>query len=169
VPCKHQRPSCFKSLTAASPRRSGEQPRAKPTFKPLSEAEYEYAARAGTATAYPWGDEIGKGKTNCDGCGSKWDAKQAAPVGSFAPNPFGLYDMVGNVWELVEDCWHNNYNGAPTDGSARIEGKDCKSHVVRGGSWQSMPPSVRTASRNSVSTIGRNNNLGFRVGRMLLP
>jgi formylglycine-generating enzyme required for sulfatase activity len=88
------------------------------SYRLLTEAEYEYATRAGTETAYPWGAEIGKGNANCNGCGSQWDGKQTAPVGSFAPNRFGLYDMVGNVWEWVEDCVHPSYNDAPTDGSA---------------------------------------------------
>ena len=87
-------------------------------YRLLTEAEYEYATRAGTTTAYPWGDDIGTNKANCNGCGSQWDNKQTAPVGSFAPNGFGLFDMVGNVWEWVEDCYNDNYNGAPTDGSA---------------------------------------------------
>ena len=92
------------------------------TYRLLTEAEWEYAARAGTTTAYYWGDDIGKGNANCVFCGSQWDNKQTAPVGSFAPNQFGLYDMLGNVWEWVEDCGHNNYNGAPEDGSAWIAG-----------------------------------------------
>ena len=105
-------------------------------YRLLSEAEYEYAARAGAETKYPWGDEIkldGKAMANCDGCGSQWDGKKTAPVGSFAPNGFGLYDMVGNVWEWTEDCWNDNYEGAPADGSARTSG-DCIRRVVRGGS-----------------------------------
>jgi hypothetical protein len=87
----------------------------KRTGKPyrlLTEAEYEYATRARTQTVYPWGNEIGKSNANCNGCGSEWDLKQTAPVGSFAPNQFGLYDMVGNVRERVEDCYHDIYNGA---------------------------------------------------------
>ena len=72
------------------------------TYRLLTEAEYEFAARAGTQTAYPWGDEIGNNHANCANCGSRWDITQTAPVGSFAPNHFGLYDMVGNVWEWVE-------------------------------------------------------------------
>ena len=105
-------------------------------YRLLTEAEWEYAARAGTTTAYFWGDEIGKGNANCDGCGSQWDDKQTAPVGSFAANAFGLYDMAGNVWEWVQDCYHDNYDGAPTDGSAWTSG-DCSLRVVRGGSWNS--------------------------------
>ena len=92
-------------------------------------------------TAYPWGDDIklnGKAMANCNGCGSQWDGKQTAPVGSFAANRFGLYDMVGNVWEWTEDCWHHNYEGAPADGSAWTSG-DCGARVVRGGSWRYDP------------------------------
>src|SRR5262245_26537709 len=87
-------------------------------YRLLTEAEWEYAARAGTTTQFYWGDDAGKNNANCGGCGSNWDNKQTAPVGSFKPNAFGLYDMAGNVWEWVEDVWHNNYEGAPTDGSA---------------------------------------------------
>jgi formylglycine-generating enzyme required for sulfatase activity len=86
-----------------------------------TEAEWEYAARAGTEAAYWWGDEVGKNRANCAGYGSEWDNKQTAPVGSFAPNPWGLYDTVGNVWEWVQDCWHNRYAGAPEDGSQAWE------------------------------------------------
>ena len=70
-------------------------------YRLLSEAEWEYAARAGSTTKYPWGDEIGRGNADCDGCGSQWDGKPPAPVGSFAPNAFGLYDMAGNVWQWL--------------------------------------------------------------------
>src|SRR6185436_13912074 len=91
-------------------------------YRLLSEAEREYSARAGSTTAYPWGDDIGQGKANCDGCGGQWDKKQTAPVGSFSPNAFGLYDMHGNIWEWAEDCYVENYDGAPTDGSAIVNG-----------------------------------------------
>jgi formylglycine-generating enzyme required for sulfatase activity len=164
---------------------------AKITGKPyrlLSEAEYEYATRAGTTTAYPWGDTIGKNNANCNGCGSQWDDKQTAPVGSFAANGFGLYDMVGNVWESVEDCYHPNYNDAPADGSAWTD--DCAAEfrrVLRGGAWRLTPGilrfsgvntssgNIRSAVRgavgafrgaNTVSLAG--NALGFRVARTLL-
>ena len=113
-----------------------------------SEAEWEYAARAGTTTQYSWGDDIGRNRANCDGCGSEWDDEKTAPVGSFAVNPFGLYDMHGNVWEWVEDCWHDNYEGAPSDGSAWTTGCDESLAVLRGGSWFDRPRSLRSAYRS---------------------
>ena len=137
-------------------------------YRLLTEAEYEYAARAGTQTAYPWGDDIGKNNANCNGCGSQWDNKQTAPVGSFAPNAFGLYDMVGNVWEWVEDCWHNNYDGAPADGSAWITG-DCSTPVVRGGSWYYPSALVQSFFRYWVKSDIWSTGTGFRVGRTLVP
>ena len=137
------------------------------TYRLLTEAEREYAARAGTTTAYFWGEEIGKGNANCAGCGSQWDNRQTSPVGSFKPNAFGLYDMVGNAYEWVEDCMHNNYNGAPTDGSAWIEDGDCKRRVVRGGSWNDDPRALRAAVRDVRTTRDRHGDLGFRVGRTL--
>jgi formylglycine-generating enzyme required for sulfatase activity len=136
-------------------------------YRLLSEAEWEYAARAGTQTAYPWGDEIGRGNANCNGCGSKWDSRKPAPVGSFSPNKFGLYEMHGNVWELVEDCYHENYIGAPTDGSPWTQSGDCTRRIVRGGGWQNAPSIVRSANRNWETTGYRDHRLGFRVGRTL--
>ena len=137
-------------------------------YRLLTEAEWEYAARAGSTTAYYWGDEIGKGNANCNGCGSEWDNRQTSPVGSFKPNAFGLYDMAGNVWQWVQDCYHDNYNGAPTDGSAWTSG-DCSRRVVRGGSWDHFPRFLRSAVRDWDSTDDRNDVLGFRVGRTLTP
>jgi formylglycine-generating enzyme required for sulfatase activity len=139
------------------------------TYRLLSEAEYEYATRATTTTAYPWGDDVGSNNANCTGCGSKWD-RITAPVGSFAPNKFGLYDMVGNVWEWVEDCAHLNYNGAPTDGSAWMEGDggDCSNRSMRAGSWDGAPNRIRSATRNGAPTDTRSINVGFRVARTLL-
>jgi formylglycine-generating enzyme required for sulfatase activity len=140
-------------------------------YRLLSDAEFEYAARAGTQTVYPWGDDIGENKANCVGCGSQWTGSagtwQTAPVGSFAPNRFGLHDMVGNVWKWVQDCYHPNYNGAPTDGSTWTGG-DCTARVIRGGSWSDRPESVRPAFRDRTSTNDRNYTLGFRVGRTLV-
>jgi formylglycine-generating enzyme required for sulfatase activity len=135
------------------------------TYRLLSEAEREYGTRGGTTTAYSWGDDIGKGNANCDGCGSQWDNKQTAPVGSFAANAFGLYDSHGNVWEFVQDCYNISYNGAPTDGSAWTVG-DCSRHVVRGGSWFSNPQTLRSAKRAD-SSWGR--DTGFRVGTTFNP
>jgi formylglycine-generating enzyme required for sulfatase activity len=102
--------------------------------------------------------------TNCGGCGSKWDDKQTAPIGSFSPNKFGLHDMVGNVWEWTEDCWHANYNGAPPDGSAWIAGGDCRNRVLRDGSWNGTAGS---ADRGENIVDFRYFSLGFRVGRTL--
>jgi len=130
-----------------------------------SEAQWEYACRAGTTTKYWWGNEIGKNNTNCDGCGSQWDNKQTAPVGSFKPNPFGLYDVHGNVWEWLEDKWHSDYSGAPSDGSAWVSG-DSNSHLLRGGSWSSDDNYLRCANRGRYDTASRFNNWGFRLSRM---
>jgi formylglycine-generating enzyme required for sulfatase activity len=136
------------------------------TYRLLTEAEWEYAARAGTATAYSWGDDIGKNNANCNGCGSQWDNRQPAPVGSFRPNPFGLYDMHGNVWEWVQDCFQDNYNGAPADGSAWTKG-NCNRRVVRGGGWADSPVFLGAAFRITYSSDFRFLNLGFRLGRTL--
>ena len=134
-----------------------------------SESEWEYAARAGTETAYSWGNEIGVNRANCDGSGSKWSDKRTSPVGSFEPNAFGLYDMHGNVQEWVEDCWHDNYEGAPTDGSAWTSGDDGSLAVVRGGSWFNAPRGLRAAYRDRDSPSGRFDNVGFRLVQDLNP
>jgi formylglycine-generating enzyme required for sulfatase activity len=136
------------------------------SYRLLSEAEWEYAARAGTDTPYFWGDEIGKLNATCDGCGSQWDRKESAPVGSFAANAFGLFDMHGNVWEMVQDCYQDTYDDAPTDGSANTQG-DCFRRVVRGGSWISNPPYLRSASRYKSAIDRGSYNRGFRVARTL--
>ena len=133
-----------------------------------SEAEWEYAARAGTTTRYNWGDDIGRNRANCNGCGSRWDRKQTGPVGSFRANVFGLHDVHGNVREWVEDCWKGSYEGAPSDGSARTGG-DCGSRVLRGGSWIRLPRFLRSASRLRYRAGNRNNISGFRVARTLTP
>ena len=121
------------------------------TYRLLSEAEYEYAARAGTTTSYPWGNAVGKNNANCAGCGSRWDNKQTALVGSFAPNRFGLYDMVGNVWTWAEGCYHGNYQRAATDGAA-WRTADCGRRVVRGGGWGNSPVALRSAVRDGHGT-----------------
>ena len=135
-----------------------------------SEAEWEYAARAGTTTARWWGEAIGNGKANCNGCGSSFDGTLIAPVGSFPPNLFGLYDMLGNVWQWTEDCWNENYAGAPADGSVWKRG-DCSKRVLRGGSWSNLPEFLRSAARNKADAAGGDfdysNYAGFRVARTL--
>ena len=98
---------------------------------------------------------------------SQWDGKESAPVGSFAPNAFGLYDMVGNVWEWTQDCYHDSYNGAPAFDAAWTD-QYCNRRVLRGGSWLSYPRGVRSASRNRLAHAYKFFNIGFRVGRTLL-
>jgi formylglycine-generating enzyme required for sulfatase activity len=138
-------------------------------YRLLTEAEWEYAARAGTTTTFYWGDHVGTGNANCIGCDSHLAGKATSPVGSFPANQFGLYDMAGNVEGWVQDCNHNSYNGAPADGSAWISG-DCSLRVVRGGSWLSSPGGVRSADRaTEPAAVYRANTLGFRVGRTLNP
>jgi formylglycine-generating enzyme required for sulfatase activity len=132
-----------------------------------TEAEWEYIARAGSETTYWWGNEMKQGLANCRGCGSRWDSRQAAPVGSFKPNPFGLYDTSGNVSEWVQDCRHESYQGAPSDGSAweDKDGGDCAVRGIRGGMWLWAHDYVRTSSRfwNRPSRSAR--ALGFRLVR----
>jgi formylglycine-generating enzyme required for sulfatase activity len=135
-----------------------------------SEAEWEYAARAGTTTARWWGDAVGMGNAVCNGCGSKWDDSVLYDVDSFAPNPFGLYGMLGNVWQWTADCWHPSYVDAPGDGSA-WPAKDCAKHVLRGGSWNNVPIFVRSAARSGSTADGGEYDYsslaGFRVARTL--
>jgi formylglycine-generating enzyme required for sulfatase activity len=137
------------------------------SYRLLTEAEWEFAARAGTKTAYYWSGEIGKGNANCKGCGSQWDNRQTSPVGSFKPNAFGLYDMAGNVWQWVQDCEQDDYNGAPADGSAWTSG-DCSRVIVRGGAWGHDPEFLRSAYRIGGYIDSRNSDLGFRVARRLI-
>jgi formylglycine-generating enzyme required for sulfatase activity len=133
-------------------------------YRLLSEAEWEYAARAGTTTRYPWGDEPDTNHANFRDSGSQWSGKQTSPVGSFEPNAFGLYDMIGNVWEWAQDCWNDSYKGAPSDGSAWESG-NCGRRVVRGGSWGDLPEYVRVAYRSRVAPSNRNYIQGFRLAR----
>jgi formylglycine-generating enzyme required for sulfatase activity len=136
-----------------------------------SEAEWEYAARAGTTTEYavpaPNGsDDIGRKRlANCADCGSQWDSRQTAPVGRFAPNAWGLHDLHGNVWEWVEDCWHRSYANAPEEGQAWRDknGGDCSIRVLRGGSWDNFQVVARSAGRYRLSPSYRGNFIGFRV------
>jgi formylglycine-generating enzyme required for sulfatase activity len=127
-----------------------------------SEAEWEYAARGGTQSKYWWGDQLQPGLANCKNCADAAGAEQPLKVGSFKPNPFGLYDMGGGVDQWVEDCWHKTYQGAPSDGSPWSAG-DCSSHVIRSGSWKNDATYVRPANRDSYDTNVRYPTHGFRV------
>ena len=138
--------------------RTGEQ------YRLLSEAEWEYAARAGSQTRYAWGDAMGRGRANCDGCGSRWDNTSTAPVGSFSPNAYGLHDMHGNVREWASDCWNDDYAGAPADGAAWLQG-DCERRGVRDGSWNHHPAVLRSAVRYWYRIDRPSPMLGFRVAR----
>ena len=135
-------------------------------YRLLSEAEWEYAARAGTVTTYSWGNEIRRNRANCDGCGSRWDWWVA--VGSFTANDWGVHDMHGNVWEWVQDCWNDSYRGAPADGSAWERG-DCSKRVIRGGSWFDDHPYLRAANRERINADSKDIYYGFRVARTRDP
>ena len=137
----------------------------KVTQKPYrlpTEAEWEYAARGGTRSKYWWGDQLQASMANCKGCNESYEASQPLTVGSFKPNPFGLYDMGGNVHQWVADCWHENYQGAPSDGSAWVE-SDCLSRVIRSGSWKNDPSYVRPSNRDHYDATVRYPTHGLRV------
>ena len=142
-------------------------------YRLLSESEWEYAARAGTTGPFHFGSTISPEQANYDGnytygSGRKGRyRKRTEPVGSFPPNAFGLHDMHGNVWEWVEDCWHDSYRGAPSDGRAWTTGGDCARRVLRGGSWYLKPWSLRSANRGWDESGLRDILVGFRVARTL--
>lgn len=154
-------------------------------YRLLSEAEWEYADRAGTQSQAYWGDDPNETCAYANGVDAtlterfpraRWEDRVpchdghifTAPVGSYRPNAFGLYDMEGNAFEWVEDCWADNYQGAPADGSARTAGADCANRVNRGGSWTSIPTGLRCAHRG-LDTFENTRvvDLGFRVARSL--
>jgi formylglycine-generating enzyme required for sulfatase activity len=137
----------------------------------LTEAQWEYAARAGTATPYYWGTQASHARANygTDLCCAPAAAGEdrwlgTSPSGSFPPNAFGLYDMHGNAWQWMRDCWHHNYEGAPEDGSAWTTGT-CVDRVMRGGSWNCTPSTIRAAEREVHDLSGRYAVVGFRVAR----
>ena len=143
-------------------RRSGED------YRLLTESEWEYVARAGgeTRTRYAWGDAVGSGRANCESCGSRWDDRSTAPVGSFPSNSFGVHDMHGNVSEWVEDCWISGYSNAPVDGAA-LTRANCPRRVLRGGAWNDKPRYLRSANRSRGDPAKRAPGFGFRVARTL--
>jgi formylglycine-generating enzyme required for sulfatase activity len=141
-------------------------------YRLLSESEWEYAARAGTTTAFPVGDRLSPREANYDGSSdgsgpSGMNRQRTLPVGRFAPNRFGLYDMLGNVTEWVEDCWHDDFTAAsPTDGSAWIEA-GCRGGVLRGGSWEDSESELRSAARTGEFKDRSSYADGIRVARDL--
>lgn len=116
-----------------------------------TEEEWKIAARASTTTDYYWGNDVGRKNANCDGCGTEWDNRRTAPVGSFEPNAFGLYDMMGNVWQWTESCWKDN----------------CAKRMFCGGSWNHRPQDMRVTACNWFDTSKRMPYLGFRVAMTL--
>ncbi|CAD6520659.1 Hercynine oxygenase [Paraburkholderia hiiakae] len=129
-----------------------------------TEAEWEYAARAGTETRYWWGNDMRKGTANCKDCGPPWHAEAPNDVGSFPANAFGFYDMAGGVWEWTSDCWHNSYKNAPNDGHSWDE-PNCQTRVIRGGSWRDGAGYMLAATRFKYDSSVRYEANGFRVAR----
>ena len=129
-------------------------------FRLPTEAEWEYAARAGTVTVRYWGDQVGINRANCKGCGSHWDYRQTAPVKSFRPNPFGLYDILGNVWEWTCSAYNSSYDGSESRCADQAE-----TYVTRGGSWYHETRWMRAAHRRFSRPIYRVISYGFRLAR----
>ena len=129
-------------------------------YRLLSEAEWEYMARAGSTTRYPWGNTVKQGQKN------RLSSNSALPVGSYPANTFGVFDTAGGVWEWVEDCWNNTYQGAPSDGTSWTAG-DCTARVLRGGSWFTSPNEARAANRHWNAKTTRKLANGFRIARDL--
>jgi formylglycine-generating enzyme required for sulfatase activity len=146
------------------------------TYRLLSEAEREYVTRAGTTTPFWWGATITPKQANYDGSaepykggGTKGEYRgKTVPVDSFEANPWGLFNVHGNVWDWTEDCWSDSNQGNPGNGSARTTG-DCGRRVVRGGSWDNIPQSLRAANRYGDAPDVRYDILGFRLARTLNP
>lgn len=144
-------------------------------YRLLSEAEWEYVARAGTTSKYPWGNSASHVYANFsrgvfsrgfESGRDRW--VKTAPIGSFAPNDYGVHDMHGNVNEWTADCWHDSYIGASRDGSAWISGENCSERVLRGGSWTNyLPRNQRSAYRFPFRTDFQSNDIGFRIAKTL--
>ena len=137
-------------------------------FRLPSEAEWEYACRAGSTTPFNTGRTISTDEANYDGDYTYGNGvkgiyrKKTTPVKSFSPNPWGLYDMHGNVWEWCEDRWHDDYEGAPNDGSAWVSGSSAF-RVLRGGSWYNLAIHCRSANRDYNYPSSTYTNNGFRI------
>src|SRR5262249_38202355 len=131
----------------------------------LTEAEFEFAARAGTATAFPWGDDLVAGKANCGGGGNQLGSGPS-PVVQFSPNAYGLFDMHGNVGQGVDDCCFDSHAGTPLDGKAR-PANEGERHFVRRPGWDSGHEAIRSAARSFGTLPRRDFNIGFRVARTL--
>ncbi len=148
-----------------------------------TEAEWEYAARAGTTTAHYWGDSVAEGCAFGNLADATLKAKYpaivpfqyltcddgrvyTAPVGSYRPNDFGLFDMIGNAWELVDDCWKPDYTSASSNSNKSVDG-DCSQHIVRGGAWNDVPWSARAAVRFGIKADFHGAEMGFRVARLV--
>ena len=152
-------------------------------YRLLTESEWEYAARAGSDKSRFWGESLDDACRYANVFNPSTQTKykdkdrqpfkcddrylETAPVGTFKPNRFGLYDMLGNVWEWVEDCWNASYAGAPDDGRPWLTG-DCSKRVMRGGGWYFGPRNVRSAKRINIPASGSGHDVGFRVARTLL-
>ncbi|MEQ9445508.1 MAG: SUMF1/EgtB/PvdO family nonheme iron enzyme [Rhodospirillaceae bacterium] len=134
------------------------------SYRLPSEQEWEYAARGGSVTRFPWGDEVGSGHANCRKCGTKWSGTGSAPVAQFAPNGFGLFDMSGNVSEWVADCWTQNHGALE---QLEVESPQCTSRVTRGGDWYYVPILATSAARKPNAQTLWSYTIGFRVVRDL--
>ncbi len=154
------------------PMRIGSPQRPEKAYRLLSEAEREYVARSGATTPFWWGGSISTQQANYDGTytcdgGSKGERRgRTLPVDSFGPNPWGLYQVHGNVHEWTQDCYHWSYAGAPSDASAWTAG-DCRDRVARGGSWGYHPRALRSASRDRLTADLQSYYFGFRLVRTL--
>ena len=135
-------------------------------YRLLSEAEWEYVARAGTTTPYWWGSSAGSGNAHCFDCKSEFSTAKPAKIGTYGSNRFGLYDTAGNLFEWVHDCFHRNYKDAPADGSV-WQGGDCEVRVVRGGAYRSPSNSMRAENREKFPSSRGQYNVGIRLARDL--